>query len=275
MRSIRMSAVVALIAGLTGFAVVLLGLALLLADAPSAHGAPEAVASGTARSALTWTSASVETSTDNPAGQCDDSDWHIGAQTGPLVCTSGGAPESAFAEALARLGWSNRVKVDAVGSQATATVDVQGPDPATLPDILPAGSTFTVNVQATDVTQTPSARLRVVLTLFERPEPTSLEEALGPVNILARKSLDLTESSVPLVLNLSADKDEVGLELFAEAITPVGGTFQLLTADSDSPVRTAGSGSTAGPYVVIASGAAAAMVAFAAGGWYARRRWLS
>ena len=55
---------------------------------------------------------------------------------------------------------------------------------------------------------------------------------------------------------------------------PVGGIAEVLVDGSDSPASPAdGSGSSAPPYAAIAGGLAA-VVAVAAGGWYARRRWL-
>jgi hypothetical protein len=55
---------------------------------------------------------------------------------------------------------------------------------------------------------------------------------------------------------------------------PVGGTTELLVGGPDSPGTPAeGSGSSSPPYAAIA-GAVAAAVALAAGGWYARRRWM-
>ncbi|MDP2950391.1 MAG: DUF11 domain-containing protein [Chloroflexota bacterium] len=59
----------------------------------------------------------------------------------------------------------------------------------------------------------------------------------------------------------------------------VGGVTELLVGDTDSPVPAAdGSGPSAGAVAAIAvaaiAGSVAAAFALAAGGWYARRRWL-
>jgi len=57
---------------------------------------------------------------------------------------------------------------------------------------------------------------------------------------------------------------------------PTGGIVELLVDSSGSPARAVqGSGSSAPPYAAIAGGLAAAAVALAATGWYARRRLLS
>jgi hypothetical protein len=58
-------------------------------------------------------------------------------------------------------------------------------------------------------------------------------------------------------------------------LPPPGGTTELLVEGSDAPGSAAdGSGPSAPLYAAIAGAAAAAAFAIAAGGWYARRRWL-
>ena len=57
-------------------------------------------------------------------------------------------------------------------------------------------------------------------------------------------------------------------------VQPVGGTVELLTG-SDAPASAADSaGSSAPLYAALAGFVAAAALALAGGGWYARRRWL-
>jgi hypothetical protein len=58
-------------------------------------------------------------------------------------------------------------------------------------------------------------------------------------------------------------------------VGPVRGTTDLPVDGAEAPARAAeGSGSSAPPYAAIAGAVAAAALAMAAGGWYARRRWL-
>ncbi len=69
---------------------------------------------------------------------------------------------------------------------------------------------------------------------------------------------------------LDPDPDEV---LTINCVAGVGGIVQLL-AGGDSPAE--GSASSSSDYTMaIAAAAAGAVLALAAGGWYARRRWLS
>ena len=57
---------------------------------------------------------------------------------------------------------------------------------------------------------------------------------------------------------------------------PVGGTTELLVDDSDAPASAGdGSGSDGDYFVPIAAAAAGGALVLAAGGWYARRRWLA
>jgi len=56
---------------------------------------------------------------------------------------------------------------------------------------------------------------------------------------------------------------------------PVGGTVELLTGDPAGPGSVGGgSGEPEVPYAALAGGMAAGVLALAAGGWYARRRWM-
>jgi hypothetical protein len=55
---------------------------------------------------------------------------------------------------------------------------------------------------------------------------------------------------------------------------PVGGTVELVVDRSGSPASPAGASGPFVPYAALAGVAAAAALAIAAGGWYARRRWL-
>ena len=58
------------------------------------------------------------------------------------------------------------------------------------------------------------------------------------------------------------------------AVAAVGGTAELL-GQPDAPGRGEASASSSVPYAALAGGLAAGVLALAAGGWYARRRWMS
>ncbi len=81
--------------------------------------------------------------------------------------------------------------------------------------------------------------------------------------------------SVPLVLSGDVDIDgDVRTETEGQVVS-VGGIVEEFVDGGEASAPTAGgSGSSAPLYAAIAGGLGAAVLAIAAGGWYARRRWL-
>lgn len=67
--------------------------------------------------------------------------------------------------------------------------------------------------------------------------------------------------------------DEAWAKFWIDGI-PVGGVVELLVDGSESPARAAEAAGSSGPPYALLAGATAAALALAAGGWYARRRWL-
>ncbi len=199
-----------------------LGLAVALVGSIVVPALAKAVAEAIARSALTWTSASVSTSTTNPPASCQDSNWNILASTGPLTCRSpaAGGPESAIAVALARLGWSARVETTVIGSTSGAEVEVQGPDPKNLPDQV---DTLKITVTAKKV----QGKVPVTVTFFKRSQPKDKAEALAPIQdkevqakverlFTAEKSEEIT-----VTLKEKVNKNELVIEFGVAVSEPV------------------------------------------------------
>jgi len=118
---------------------------------------------------------------------------------------------------------------------------------------------------------------------------TTISHAVSPINA--------TSTGTPLNIghgypNPHADIDIDEVEIFSRALAqpeiqgifdagtdgkcrpPVGGTTELLVDGADPPALAAGGSGGSVPYAAVAGGMAAGVLALAAGGWYARRRWM-
>ena len=90
----------------------------------------------------------------------------------------------------------------------------------------------------------------------------------GPGSMNGTRACGVAYTTISVGWNPDEDPEPAVFPVYS-----VGGITEILVDSSDSPARAAeGAGSSGPPYGAIAGGLAAAAVALAAGGWYARRR---
>jgi hypothetical protein len=113
------------------------------------------------------------------------------------------------------------------------------------------------------------------------PEPCPNPDPPPPTIPLARWSFSPPDSPPNILVDLPSPPfiDGQNIPIHGEitaCLNPlsVGGTVEFFADGSDAPVEGSPSGSSGALYAALAGGIAAGVLAIAAGGWYARRRWL-
>jgi hypothetical protein len=174
----------------------------------------------------------------------------------------------------------NQIQIGAVLPQPTPTqtptpTNTATPTPTNTPTLTPTNTatptpTNTPTLTPTN-TPTPTATNTPTPTVTNTPTPTVTNTATPtPTNtptLTPTKTSTPTNTPVPPTPPPPTPTRPPG----------VGGTVKLppgaVAAESGAPAD--GSGSAVGSYAALAGGIAAAVVALTAGGWYARRRWLT
>jgi hypothetical protein len=158
--------------------------------------------------------------------------------------------------------------------KATLTTTKGGPAPPSQYGIVPGvqGVQLYYDISTTADCQPP---IKVCIT-YDETKLSCAEEGIklakrGPSGweYLANQTLDTVNNII------CGEVDSLSLFLMMGPLPAgVGGTGEIAVGQPQSSARLAAGSGAPAPYALIAGGIAAAALALAAGGWYARRRWL-